>query len=247
MGHDAPEALGGRTWPSAGRPVLLVPGGSSEQHGPHLPLDTDTAIAVAVAHDLAGRMREAGGDAVVTPPVAIGASGEHQAFAGTLSIGSEALSAVLLELCRSATQWLDRIVFVNGHGGNVEALSAAVPQARSEARDAAWVPCAPVGEVPAGDAHAGFAETAIMLHLDPRRVLVDRIEPGATAPLAELMPAMRAGGVAAVSPNGILGDPTGATAEAGERLFAGMCERAWALVREGRVGSGGRLVAVAAG
>ncbi|WES64506.1 mycofactocin biosynthesis peptidyl-dipeptidase MftE [Microbacter sp. GSS18] len=246
MGETAPGALGGRTWPSAGRPVLLVPVGSLEQHGPHLPLDTDTVIAVAVAEDLAERMRAAGDDAVVAPAIAIGASGEHQGFAGTLSIGSAALETVVLELCRSATLWLDRIVFVNGHGGNVAALSAAVPLARSEARDAAWLPCAPAGPVPAGDAHAGFVETAIMLHLHPGRVRNDLVEPGATAPLAELMPAMRAGGVVAVSPNGILGDPTGATAADGERLLRGMCDRAWALLRDGVVGSGGRLVAVSA-
>ena len=93
-----PGLLADRTWRTAGRPVLVVPVGSTEQHGPHLPLDTDTVIARAVAGALADRIRESGTDAVVTAPVAFGASGEHQAFPGTLSIGTDVLAAVLVEL-----------------------------------------------------------------------------------------------------------------------------------------------------
>jgi creatinine amidohydrolase len=212
--------LGEHAWPEVGRATLLVPVGSTEQHGPHLPLDTDTRIAAAVA------LRAAGPHLLVAPPVAYGASGEHEAFAGTVSIGHEALRLLLVELGRSAARWAARLVFVNGHGGNIPTLVDAVTLLRYEGRDAAWFPCAP-----GGDAHAGRTETSLVLALDA--VLV---RPGATAgntaPLDELLPAMRAGGVAAVSPNGVLGDPSGASAAEGERLLAGMTtELAEALIR----------------
>jgi len=203
--------LGGLAWPDVPAATVLVPLGACEQHGPHLPLDTDLRIAAAVA-----RRAAAGDDALlVAPPLAYGASGEHEGFPGTLSIGHDALRAVLVELGRSAFRWVHRLVFVNGHGGNLPTVPDAVAQLRAEGRDAAWWPCAVAG----GDAHAGRTETAVLLALDPAAVRVDAAEPGATAPLAQLLPALRDGGVAAVSPNGVLGDPTGATAAEGERVL----------------------------
>ena len=93
--------LGRATWrqveATAGGALLALPLGSLEQHGPHLPLDTDTRIADAVAGGLAARRP----GVVVAPPVAYGASGEHAAFAGTLLIGHEPLAAMLVELVRS--------------------------------------------------------------------------------------------------------------------------------------------------
>jgi mycofactocin precursor peptide peptidase len=205
--------LGERTWTEVGGgPTVLVPVGSLEQHGPHLPLDTDTRIAAAVAR------RAADGDPalLLAPPLGYGASGEHEGFAGTVSIGHEALRAVLVELGRSASRWAPRVLFVNGHGGNLPTVPAAVAQLRHEGRDAAWSGCV----VPGGDAHAGRTETAILLALDPAAVRVEAIEPGNTAPLAELLPVLVRGGTAAASPNGVLGDPRGATAAEGEDLLA---------------------------
>jgi mycofactocin system creatininase family protein len=196
--------LGERVWPQIDAATVLVPLGALEQHGPHLPLDTDARVATAVA-----RRAAASDDALlVAPPMAYGASGEHEGFPGTLSIGHDALRAVLVELGRSASRWASRLVFVTD----------AVAQLRHEGRDAAWSPCVVAG----GDAHAGRTETSILLALDPAAVRQDAAEPGATAPLSELLPALRAGGVAAVSPNGVLGDPTGANAAEGERLLAEM-------------------------
>jgi creatinine amidohydrolase len=192
-----------------GRPTVLVPVGSVEQHGPHLPLDTDARVAAAVA------ARAAAGPVLVGPTVAYGASGEHEGFAGTVSIGHEALRLLLVELGRSAMRWAGRLVFVNGHGGNVATLVDAVGLLRYEGRDVAWFACAP-----GGDAHAGRTETSLVLALDPG--LVGAAAAGNTAPLAELLPAMRAGGVAAVSSNGVLGDPAGASAEEGERLLVAL-------------------------
>jgi mycofactocin precursor peptide peptidase len=206
--------LGDRVWPEVPAATVLVPLGALEQHGPHLPLDTDARIAAAVA----GRAAADDPALLVAPVMAYGASGEHEGFPGTLSIGHEALRAVLVELGRSAFRWASRLVFVNGHGGNVPTVPGAVAQLRHEGRDAVWSPCVVAG----GDAHAGRTETSILLALDPDAVRMDAAEPGSTAPLAELLPALRAGGVAAVSPNGVLGDPTGADAVDGERLLAEM-------------------------
>lgn len=198
-------------------PVVVIPVGSTEQHGPHLPLDTDTRIAVAVSAAVATDLGP-DGPVFVGPALAYGASGEHEGFPGTISIGTEALSRVLLEFGRSAMNWASRLVFVNGHGGNVGALGSAVGRLRHEGRDAAWCPCL----VRDGDAHAGHTETSVLLHLSPDDVLIGETRPGNTAPLVDLMPGMRRGGVAAVSEVGVLGDPTTATAEAGAQLFAEM-------------------------
>lgn len=207
------SALGGTTWPEvgpAGDRLLAVPLGSVEQHGPHLPLDTDTRIAVALTRGLAGHRP----DVVVAPPLAYGASGEHAGFAGTLSIGTAALTAVLVELVRSADHFAG-VVLVNGHGGNLDAVRAAVATATDEGRRAlAWGP-----SVPGGDAHAGRTETSLLLAIDASTVRLDRAEPGAVRPLAELLPELRRGGTAAVSPNGVLGDPTGASADEGAEVF----------------------------
>jgi len=208
------SALGESTWPEVderGPSVVAVPLGSVEQHGPHLPLDTDTRIATALVDALAA----ARPDVVGAPPVAYGASGEHAGFPGTLSIGTEALTAVLVELGRSADAFAG-VVFVNGHGGNLEAVRRASALLVDEGRRVlAWAP-----SVPDGDAHAGRTETSLLLALDPGCVRLDRAEPGATAPLAELIGDLRSGGVAAVAPNGVLGDPTGASADEGAALLA---------------------------
>ena len=227
--HDG-RALGERTWPEIDdRPTVLVPVGSTEQHGPHLPLDTDARVAAAVA------LAAAGTNLLVAPPVAYGASGEHEGFPGTVSIGHEALRLLLVELGRSATRWAGRVLFVNGHGGNVSTLVDAVRLLRYEGRDAAWLACAP-----AGDAHAGRTETSLMLALDPACVR-PAWAAGNTAPLDDLLPAMRAGGVAAVSANGVLGDPHGASPDEGERLLAAMAAELVAALARWTPDASGRL------
>jgi mycofactocin system creatininase family protein len=209
--------LGERTWTEVDARTVVVPVGSLEQHGPHLPLDTDARIAAAIARLAV----EDDPTVLLAPTVAYGAAGEHEGFAGTLSIGHDALRAVLVELGRSASRWSQRLLLVNWHGGNLPTVPKAVTQLREEGRDVAWF----AGYVDRGDAHAGRTETSIMLALAPNLVRHDALEPGNTTPLAELLPTLRSDGVAAVSPNGVLGDPRGATAAEGARLLTELTER----------------------
>jgi mycofactocin precursor peptide peptidase len=219
------EMLGGQTWPlvaTALPAIVLVPIGSCEQHGPHLPLDTDTQIAVALAGRAAARVP----GALVAPALAVAASGEHRGFAGTLSIGTEALRLVVVELVRSA-DWAARVVLVNGHGGNVEAVRDAAEQLRAEGRPVrVWGPSArAAGAARAhADAHAGRFETSLMLAIAPHAVRLDRAEAGETRTLAQIVAALRDVGVAGVSPNGVLGDPTGANAAEGEQWLSALVD-----------------------
>ena len=205
----------------------MVPVGSLEQHGPHLPLDTDTRIAVAVAR------RSCAGRAGVwlAPAFSIGASGEHADFPGTLSIGTEALTACLIELGRHAGLHWPALLLVNGHGGNAAAVEAAVRRLRYEGRPAhAWhagLPGNPAhadadadAGLPPSDAHAGRFETSVMLALAPGAVRLAKAEPGEVRPIGQILPILRERGVRAVSGNGVLGDPSGASAAEGERLLA---------------------------
>ncbi|MDQ1484189.1 MAG: mycofactocin precursor peptide peptidase [Actinomycetota bacterium] len=227
----------------AGRPTLLIPVGSTEQHGPHLPLGMDTLIAQAVAHGAAEAMTKTGVDVLVAPALAYGSSGEHQHFAGTVSIGSEALRHFLVELVRSAGSWTGRCVFVNGHGGNVSAVVAAVSRLRYERHDVGWAPCVPAatGENALLDSHAGRVETSLALALAPDDVRLERAERGAIEPLAALLPRIRLGGVVSVSANGVLGDPRGASAQEGAKLLQSMVTDvtssvlAWAPDGQGRL------------
>jgi mycofactocin system creatininase family protein len=175
---------------------------------------------------------------LLAPALAYGASGEHEGFPGTISIGTEALTGLLVEYGRSACRWAGRVLIVNGHGGNLDALRNAVPLLRSEGRDVAWFPCA----VPDGDAHAGRTETSLMLHVEPEGVRSDDATAGETRPIGTLLPRLRAAGVRAVSPNGVLGDPAGASPEEGADLLNGLVERAVAAASGWRVDTIGRLI-----
>ena len=210
--------LSERSWEMlADRPLVLIPTGSTEQHGPHLPLETDSVIAAEIATGVAARLKASswGTDVVVAPTITFGASGEHQGFAGTTSIGQDVLQTLIIEVVRSMSLWAGRIIFVNAHGGNVGALEVAVSQMIAENHDVAWAPCSTVG----GDSHAGRTETSLMLHIAPSSVDLGRAVIGNTEPLRSILPALSLSGVKAISASGILGDPTGASAGEGAALL----------------------------
>ncbi len=204
--------LGDAAWPELERDadLLIVPLGATEQHGPHLPVATDSEIALALARAAAERLP----GALVAPLLPYGASGEHEGFPGTISIGRAALELLLVELGRSASASFARILLLSAHGGNAEAVGAAAARLREEGREVlAWSPRW------GGDAHAGRCETSLMLALAPGRVRLERAAAGNLAPLAELLPDLRRAGVRPLAPNGVLGDPEGASVEEGRALL----------------------------
>lgn len=205
------------TWTDLADPIVVVPVGSCEQHGPHLPLHTDTVVATELARDLVARRT----DCVLAPAITVSASGEHQGFAGTLSIGTEVMAGVVVELARSA-EWASGIVFVNGHGGNVTAMQRAADVFELEGREVLiWWP-----HLPDGDPHAGHTETSLMLALAPDQVRFDAAAPGPIPAMVDLV----RHGVRPLSENGVLGDPVGATADDGFEIFRRLADHLAAAV-----------------
>jgi mycofactocin precursor peptide peptidase len=192
---------------SPGR-TLLLPLGSFEQHGPHLPLTTDTIIARTICQDVATAR-----DVDVAPVLAYGASDEHRGFSGLLSMGTDATAATVAALVRSARESWGAVIIVSAHGGNVNALNHALPNLRTEgltvqcwfARDAG------------GDAHAGVTETSVMLSIDPSLVDLDRY-PGAVELPPDWFERSRTEGVRSVTASGVLGAPSRASALYGQDL-----------------------------
>lgn len=214
------------TWTEIGASATVVlPIGALEQHGPHLPLNTDVVIAEAVAVGVANHLSGLGtslDQVVLAPALTYTASGEHEAFAGTLSIGVETVRLVLVELARSVRRWAARLVLVNAHGGNAIAIRDATTQLRAEGHWIDVVTCS----APGADLHAGRTETSLLLHLAPGLVRTHRLAAGYLGGPAEAMPVLRRAGVAALSASGVLGDPRDATAAEGATILAEMTRRA---------------------
>jgi creatinine amidohydrolase len=152
----------------------------------------------------------------VVPTIGVTASDEHNGFAGTLSIGTNALSDAVVSIARSAS-WARGICIVNGHGGNADALKLIHSALDYEnIRHSIW--SLPYYE--GADMHAGHTETSLMLHLAPGTVRMDLAEVGAVGDSEILIERMRAGGIKEVSSNGVVGDPTNATAAHGETMLS---------------------------
>ena len=214
--------------------VAVLPVGAVEQHGPHLPLGTDTMLAEVMATRIAERTRVA--EVVLLPAQSIGASEEHHDFPGTIVLEPELLIATLLAVGRSvATAGIGKLVFLNAHGGNVPALQIACRRLRVRhdlfALAAGWmalgVPERGPGEDRGDDVHAGFLETAAMLHLRPDLVNMDRAENfvSTARAVAESNEALRLLGPITTGwtardlhPSGAAGNAAAATAEAGRRI-----------------------------
>jgi len=174
-----------------------------------------------VAEEIAGRALHRTTGLMLGPTISITASGEHAGFPGTLSIGTQVMGDVAIELGRSA-DWAAGIVFVNGHGGNHEALTRAIEVLSSEERNVvSWWPKwrrRTDGGPP--DLHAGRIETSLMLAIDPGLVRFELSVEGPDLSLDQLLPQLRTYGVRPVSPTGVLGDPNGASGAEGERFIA---------------------------
>ena len=191
--------------------IVLLPLGAWEQHGPHLPFDTDTIIIDSVVARALQDSKVHTNSFVIAPTIAISASDEHAGFSGTLSTGTEALVQSVVAICRSAS-WAHGVCIVNGHGGNADALeriSSALTYEKIQY--SIWS----LPSYDGADMHAGHTETSVMLHVAPDTVHTDRIERGTIGDASDLVAQMRTSGVAGVAANGVLGDPTTATKEHG--------------------------------
>jgi creatinine amidohydrolase/Fe(II)-dependent formamide hydrolase-like protein len=239
--------LGELTWPEAQErfrqvDVALLPVGAIEQHGPHLPLDTDAFDADYLAKRVAAACPEP--KPLVLPLIAYGVSYAHDDFSGTLSVSPDVLSRLVYEIGMSvARQGITKLVIVNGHGGNGPALHFA---AQLINRDAHIFTCVDTGEtsdaevnqmsdVP-NDVHAGDIETSTTLAVRPELVRMDRLEKFIPRFSSEYLDFTARGGVgwyartAKITPSGVFGDPTRATREKGEKMWEVMVEHLVRLV-----------------
>lgn len=214
--------------------TLLLPIGAVEQHGPHLPLSVDHVIA----HDTATAVVAAVGDELDVwqlPTLSISKSNEHAWSPGTLWFSAETMLSVLRDIGRSvATTGAERLVLLNGHGGNTTLLATALRELRLEFGLTTFLVHPSLPPAYGGSStedelgmgiHGGLAETAVFMHLRPDEVdlsLATRQVPEALADNEHV----RFGGSVMFGwlsndfgPDGHIGDPTGATADLGRRLF----------------------------
>lgn len=217
--------------------VALLPVGSTEQHGPHLPLGTDWLTAQEIA-----RRASARGGWLVLPTVPVGVSEHHRQFWGTLWVPPEVLRDYVMGVARAlASHGLRKLVFVNGHGGNTAALEEAARRLRQERIYAfVYVWWRAVSEVIAqviegSGSHAGELETAVMLAIAPELVRPEHYREAAERSAPEW--GKRVEGVEVgfdtldFSQSGCIGDPGRATVEKGERVLAAAAERLDAFCR----------------
>ncbi|MFJ8824170.1 creatininase family protein [Streptomyces sp. NPDC102467] len=229
-------------------PVVIIPAGAYEQHGPGMPIATDTIraerIAALVGARLAGRV-------VIGPPLPVGVSPHHMAFAGTVTLTTTTFAAVVREYVGSLRRhgWR-RFLVLTGHGGNNAALTTVAQDLLMADPDVrfAWSPVTSLASgVVAGmgvsevHGHSGEAETAQMLYLAPELVHQDRLAAGSVS-LDELKPGARLARTFSqpsltlpydeLSANGVLGDPTSVTADDGRAIVDAVVGRVCAFVEE---------------
>lgn len=235
------------TWPEARTrlkqvDIVLLPVGSTEQHGPHLPLDTDTFDAEYLAKRVAAACSEP--KPLVLPVIPYGVSYAHEDFSGTISIGPDTLSRLVYEIGMSiAKQGITKLFIINAHGGNSPALHFAAQMIN---RDAQIFTCVDTGEtsdadieamsqVP-NDAHAGDIETSTSLAIRPELVRMKRASkfiPKFSSTYLDFTSKRSVGWyarTAKISSSGVFGDPTQATREKGERMWDVMIQRLVELV-----------------
>lgn len=223
--------------------TVVVPVGSTEQHGPHLPVCVDTAIVTHLVEAAAASIADTI-PVVVTPTLPFGFAHHHLPFGGTISISTEVYVAVLVDIGRSlAAGGFGRIVFVNGHGGNAGAISVATDRLAFEheldvhvAATSYWACAADVlAKLDLGGApkpgHAGSFETSCLLALRPDLVRADRIpEPeGRLQPLSEQSKTAASATVRQLgiwqASDGRTDDSHLASAELGESVLAAIADR----------------------
>ena len=224
-----------------GRDTVVVPFGSTEQHGRHMPLGTDAVLGDEIGWRLADRLQ-----AFLAPTVRFGCSQHHLAFSGTISIGEETFGRIVTDVVASLSgHGFRRIVLLPTHGGNFKPLAEAVAKiepaggiriyaftdlmglvgAAAESSRSFGVDAAKSG------AHSGEWETSLMLALRPDQVKMDRAEVGFIGELSEITSKVF-DGIQNLDQNGVLGDPRPATAEAERKYLAEIIEFLYQWVRD---------------
>ena len=214
---------------------VIVPLGALEQHGPHLPLSTDQIIAEALASEAAARS----GECAVAPCLPVGVSPHHLGFAGTASVAAQTMAELQTDVVSSLLNHGFRCAYVvTGHAGNAGSMAEA-ERRLAEAfagrvvsfadwpaqRKAVHAAAEAMGLDPERvGTHAGHFETSIMCLLRPDLVDSAAAEPGWIGPAAAAGETLRSRGMAALSPIGVVGDPTGAGAEAGRAYLGALVE-----------------------
>ncbi|CAM5326871.1 Putative mycofactocin system creatinine amidohydrolase family protein MftE [Streptomyces pilosus] len=206
--------------------IAVLPVGSFEQHGPYLPLATDTLVACAVAREIAGAY-----PVHLLPPVPISCSHEHAAWPGTVSLSAVTLHAVIRDIADSLRRsGVDTLVLVNGHGGNY-VLGNAVQEASARGERMALYPAPEDWETArerAGvvtslltDMHAGEIEASILLHTHP-----ELLRPGyeTSDHVADDRRHLLTLGMSAYTDSGVIGRPSLASAEKGKQLLASLVD-----------------------
>ncbi len=197
--------------------TALLPVGSTEQHGPHAPVGTDTIIARAIA---AEADQTGDTDSVVLPALPVGVAPYHEHFPGTLSVSPETLRSYVRDIVASLSDSsVETVVFVNGHGGNGDTLAHLAREvSESSSNDLEAYRWEWMRAVDEHVGHAGELETAVLLHLCPEDVgdpvVGDALEWDDTVDGGTLHRFTDG-----FSENGAVGDATGATEEQGEAVF----------------------------
>ncbi|RST02409.1 creatininase family protein [Streptomyces sp. WAC05374] len=206
--------------------VALLPIGSFEQHGPFLPLMTDTVIACAIAREVA-----AAHPVHLLPPVTMSCSHEHADWPGTVSISAATLYALVRDIAGSLRRsGIENLVLVNGHGGNYVLRNVVQESAGSGTRmalfpgPADWDAArerAGVLTSSHSDMHAGEVETSILLHDHP-----ELVRPGYETSdwLADDRKHLLSLGMRAYTESGVIGRPSKASAEKGRELLAALVD-----------------------
>jgi creatinine amidohydrolase/Fe(II)-dependent formamide hydrolase-like protein len=228
------------------RSVLVLPIGSMEQHGPHLPLDTDAILAERLAEAITARFGEAF-DLWQLPPLPLGLSREHAWTAGTLSLSVTGMTAYLRELAREIARALParNLMIVNGHGGNRGLLEVLGYELKDDfglnvctLHTGALMSPVPAAGLP--EIHAGKDETSLMLAVAPDRVRRERIAgPARAVRDAEVRTTILDSGVSwpwssgdpRIADRGVIGDASGASAEHGRIILERILEAAGAALQ----------------
>jgi creatinine amidohydrolase len=217
--------------------LAVVPVGATEQHGPHLPLATDTLLATAVAEGVVARVPRT----VLGPVLALGCSSHHMAFAGTVSLRVRTFVETVLDVSRSLAAASLGVVLLNGHGGNRAPLDVALTELAGEGIRAYcftyWQMLEDVVVDALGDeasdacGHAGALETSLMWHLHPAQVRESLIPSGSTPPTWPDPHMFSTDAIRVMRPfdeiqdDGVIGRPSLASPQLGRRLFDAAVER----------------------